>query len=802
MFDVCVFTDVRADEALDGVAGFNFMAASPGATVADQKFVADRMLHVVKSSWHVDHQDELAHPPSCIYRKFGDRYFLSRGRSTGSTVTAPRPGNQLTQAIVTSAPDDFIPYRPAQLYAARQWNLSRETGGKHISPWPTPLEIDATYEPDELNEDLVVGSPFGTEFLAKFLTMVEQAVAVPAKKLIIVHTDLDVVMRYISLASLFLDADRAFAMSFVAFAQQPLAADADIVGATPDFGETPKANSGSAAYNVVDLLTVEMSPVEVSRSAARQAEWFADDPLDALAAIDVARRWEAALGADLATDAAGIVSFTEGPVAAPHDRAAALRAVHGLVAGGLGDDLDMYSDELLDAIVTSPPAAEADVVLAADAIEACHQSGRDDVGTGILLPTLEVLAARPELIPTWSSAVSRWIAGAGPLQWESADSRAHAMRAQAEIVNRTDPQHLVDVLIAGKIAGLLPDDGVIAPALDRLADHWCQHPELSTKKDDLPYQSHLGPRLTYRIVGALERNDPAVTGGFVAGEWNWLAGHGSPLAPWHAAAAIGTTRLDQRADEIAARGARLPAESWRLVLAGAELPAGAPAVAAWIDSHRDISMDFGAWILKGLKASQSRYEDGHDARRLLSAMLDARVRAADTNLAQLLADVDDLERIGKQAMQAAADDRNPALHDFAERVAPVVALFSPEVGTLLVKSRDQLGIKRLERASGDWAAPCIEGALQATGRRSGDAEAVEWALSLYESGTEAQSGAATEFLLSLMDSRGGRQRLDEARDTIAPSWLPVLDQLVEESRKGRLARNIMRGGKRLFNKEQ
>lgn len=802
MFDVAVYTDVRAEEALDGIAGFNFMAASPGVTGADQKFVTQRMLHVVKSSWHVDHKDELAHPPSCIYRKSDGRYFLSRGRSIGQTVTAPRPGNQLTQTIMTSEPEDFVPYRPAQLYAASQWNLSRGTAGKQLSPWPTPLEIDGAFEPDSLKEALVDRSPFGDAFLPCFLTMVEQAVGDPGKKLVIVHTELDVVMRHIALASLFLDINRALATSFVAFADQPLAAVADIVGATPDFGDTPKAHAGGSAFNVVDLLAAEMSPVDVSPSAARQAEWFMGDPLDALVAIDLARRWESALGADVATDAAGIVSFTDHAVATPQDRTAALRAVCGLVANGLGDDLAMYTDELLDAVVTSPPASDADVALAADAVGASHGAELDEVGAGILLPTLEVLAARPDLLAPWSTAVRRWQPGAAPLLWASQESLGHALQAQAQIVNCAPTEHLVDILVAGKITNLLPDDIVVAPALDRLADYWCQHPELAARKHDLPYQASLGSRLTARLVNALEHHHRPVMEAFTAGAWDWLIGSGSVLAPWQSAAALGSVAPERRAAEIATCGVGLPPNSWRLALAGIAIPAGSAAVAEWINTHPTLPADLGAWIFETLRSSQSNYEHAASARAMVSALLDQATTTPDPDLTRLIGEAAHIRRLYRDAKRASTERENLALRDFAARVAPYVGFFGPEVGSLLVKAQDRRGSQRLEHTAGQWAARLIEDTLEDIARHSGDVGAVEWALSLYESGTQIQSDAATDFLLNLADSRAGRHRLDDVRDGLAPSWAPVLDKLIEESKKGRLTRNVMRGGKRLFNKER
>lgn len=802
MFDVSLYTDVRADEAIDGVAGFNFIAASSGVDATDRKYVAQRMLHAVKMSWHVDHSDELAHPPSCIYRMDAGRHYLSRGRSTGQTVTAPRPGNQITQTIVSRDADDFVPYRPAQLYAARKWQLSRDVVGKAIPPWPTPLEIDPAFEPEELNDALVSESPFGVDFLPQFLTMVEEAVAMPSKKLIIVHTDLDLVMRYISLASLFLDADRALAMSFVAFAEQPLAVDGDIVGATPDFGATPSADSGSAAYNVVDLLAVQMSPVTVSRSAACQAAWFAADPVGALAAIDVARRWEQALGADVATDAAAIVNFTDRVSASNHDRTAALRAVAGLATGSLGDDLAMYAEELLDAVVSSPPACDDDVMLAGEAIGASRQVGIDEVGAGVLLPTLEALSSRPDLIAAWCNAIDRWPSDLATLRWDSEDSRGHAIQVQAEVVARANAEDLVAVLLGAKSTGILPDEDKIASALDRLSDFWSEHPQLSNRKDGLPFQPTLERRLTSKIVTALERGDAHVVEALIAGQWDWLSDQSSALAPWISAVRVGSLSFERRADEIAVRGAQLPDQSWRIALAGIDMRKGAPTVAAWLNTRSEVPTDLGEWILSRLTDSASQYDDGLAARCVVSAMLKRRLRTDHTGLRQFLADADRIVGLYQEARRRVGDQRNPAAHDFAAKVARRVAFFTVEVGTLLVKCSDQQAVQSLERAAGEWAAVVIEDALVQVAQGHGDVEAIEWALSLYESGTDVQRDAATEFLLALVDSRSGRQRLEDAREGISRSWVPVLEKLMEESKRGRLSRNLMRGSKRLFGKER
>ncbi|MFH5230895.1 hypothetical protein [Antrihabitans spumae] len=802
MFDVTIYTDVRPDEALDGVGGFNFAAASDGVTAADRSFVAERMLHVVSSGWHVDHE-ELAHPSSCIYRTSAGKYFLSRGKSTGKTITRPRPGNQLTETILTSERNDFLPYRPAQLFAANRWSVDK-VSTKVLDSWPTPLEIDPAYEPDALKKQLIENSLLGPDFLPTFLTMIEQATSSPAKKLIIVHTSLETVMQYIALGSLFIDANRALDLSFHAFSNQPLSTVADIVGASPDFGATPSVHSGGAAFNVVDLISGEATPVEVTQSAAQQAKWFLEgDPVDALAAIDVARRWESVLGADVATQAAGIVSFG-GAIGSSgaQDRSAALRAVAGLSSSEMSDDLAMYADELLGMIVSGPPADEADVRLTANAIVHAHRADLDDVATGILLPTLEALAASPGLVPAWATAVDAWPAGWPPVQWDSDESRVHGQATQVAVARQARAEDLPAVLIAAHKFNLLAGAD-ITPCLDTLADYWCRHPELAQRRSELPYQSELGARITSRLVSALGREEDWAIGALTAGAWDSLgASSPSQLGGWISAVSVGRIPLNRRAGEIAAKGARLPIESWRLALDGADIPADVEVVAEWVAAHPRVPADLSAWIVKGLNKSRERVADGLSGGWLINRMLADRALPDDRGLQTIFDDTVAIRQIYRHAHESTARERNPAMHDIADRVGPYVAFLIPEVGNLMVRARDQRAVVRLERAVGEWAETCIDYALDGIATEEGDAKAVTWALSLYESGTDRQHAAGRDYLVALGDSRDGRHRLEAVRRVLNPSWLPVLDALLDDAKKGRLGRNLVRGGKRLFSKER
>lgn len=803
MFDVTIYTDVLESEALDGIAGFNFMAESPGVTGADRAFIKkEGVQHLVKSDWHLTHrteEEQRAHPPSCRYQRYGERFYLSRGRSLGFTLTAPRPGNQLTQTIVTSLPDDFAPYRPAQLFSASQWDLNR-AGEKKLPAWPTPLEIDPSFEPEELKADLVDDSPFGPGFLPVFLTMIEQVIAPSRKKLILVHTDLDVVMRYIALGSTFIDAERALDVTFAALVDNALGYVADIVGTTPVFGAVPDANAPGASYNVVNLLNVEMTPVEVSESAAIQAQWFSEsDPVDALAAIDIARRWESALGSLTATAAAGLVTM---PTARGGDdrSAVALRALAGL-AGTRPDDLMLYADELLDPVVTSPLDSPEHLVLAVDAISAVSGAGQYEVATGVLVPTLEALVGRPDLIGDWVAAWQERGNSRERLQWESAEDRRYALKVQSEMLNKARAEDLLGALRIAGYTDLLPDEPAISSALDNLCTYLCHHPEFLSEKPDLPSSYGFAPRLGGRLAYALDNQDEAIAESLASGQWNWLGQTGSRADAWFEASRIATLEPDLRADEVARVGQSLPPAAWQLICTGLTPITGARVVQEWISVRPRIPDDFSQWLRRSLLASDIGYDDGVRLRRVISAMLEAGATTQDGRLQEFLSEVERTEQLFDNAYRESASASSPALSQFAARVRRLLPFFTSEVGQLLVLARDARGVRRLDSTAGDWAHRCVVDALSRMERRSGGVVAVEHALALYESGSDGQSRAATDFLVGVSDSRGGRQYLEEIRDQLSPSWIPILDSLIDEAKKGRMARNLIRGGKRLFGKE-
>ena len=266
MFDVALYTDTRASEAIDGIDGFNFQAISEGMNAQDRQVIRDTLLHRVVVGWNADH-DPLDHPPSFAYCGHAGRYYLSRGISTGVTNNG-RPGNLLTQAIATSDPDDFGMMRPAQLFGALNWRLEKAPG-QRIDRWPSPLAITPEYEAEALR-DMIRADAWAVEHFAQFLTMVEEVTSDNPKRLVVITADEAVATRWIALGTLFVETTRALSLSIRGLVPDPMTTKADIVAASPDFGPQPDPSVVRAGVTIIDLDRRVLTPITPTESALRR----------------------------------------------------------------------------------------------------------------------------------------------------------------------------------------------------------------------------------------------------------------------------------------------------------------------------------------------------------------------------------------------------------------------------------------------------------------------------------------------------------------------------------------------------
>jgi hypothetical protein len=743
-FEVAVYTDVLAAEALDGVDGFNFQAASAGISGVDQQRIRESLLHRVVPSWLLDH-DELSHPPTCAYIVQDGRSYLVRGKSTGTTNSG-RPGNQLTQAIVTSDFDDFVPYRPAQLYGALEWRLEKAPNSE-LEPWVTPLEIRPAFEVPALQE-LVRNDPWAAEVLPCYLTMIDQALAAEPTKLILLHNDLDLVMQWIALGTLFIDAETCKTVHFRALVDDPWRVDAAIVGVSPDFGV-----GGLDPANVLDLTQRGTPAVAVSETARTRAAWFLEHGADdALNAIEIALRWAPSLGAELASDAARLVALPDAEYGGTAAWRTAMTVVQQLANAGLSEDLALYAEELCEAAVGYGPATEDEFQLAGNAIRRAHDLGVDEVAAGIAVPTLEALARVPAAV----AGLSLQLSGAQlPISWESADAAEAAGTILGDVLASAPATALADVFAAGWVLGCPVPGANLLQAITSLAAQWLHAPALGVDR----WQYWLAGRSVLEATGwqalqAFRARDQKASIELLRGDWDFLELLADPaLNGWLNAGALGRTPIEEREDRIVA--SEVPTDAWRIALASSALPGNSRLWACWIGRYGlsdDIAAEIRSSIERAYQASPK------SAANTLAAdwypIMQSLGVSADPELARFSAGYLRARAVLRNAREDLKADPGARLDGCLPYVSSSAPLLLTDIGWLLVNSANVEEVAKLLTASSPWGLAAVRALILSLVLSGHELNAIDYALFAYGHHPDEEVAAVAEGMLAeLVDSR-------------------------------------------------
>jgi hypothetical protein len=578
-FDTAVYTDVSRDEAVDGVDGFNFQAVSDGIDGADLRHIRELLLHQISNRWPADRDDQ-EHPHTAAYLRQDGRSYFSRGISTGTTSNGRR-GNQLTQAAVTRDDSDLHPYRPAQIYAATKWSLEK-SANKECEPWFAPLEIHPDFEAEALL-DWARTDPQVVPMLPTYLSMLEQASEPQARKVVIVHDDLDLVMRWFALGTLLLDSTVARDMEYRAFAIDPFQTRAQLVGVSPQLQQ-----STITGAHIVDLVGGTTSAFEISESARRVVEWIHRlDSFDALDVIGIARRWMPVIG--VATGAAGaeMVTGTRRAALGREEWDLGIAVIEGLAANGLREDLELYLDELGASVASYRLRGANDFERSARSARFASGTGISGLTQAILEPALESLVEEPQSATAWARELNT----DGSWSWPT-ENPTLISELLTEIILKAPDEALSDLLSLAQGCAEELSTGRLAEPLRRATALVLREPQrylavLPSWYGHSNVRASLRAQILRQIASAPLRRDTLVS--LSRGTWDFLDPAGeqaltpeaATFKPWLTAAVLSRVPVAARADQImTAQGLRQ--DTAELSLYGTTLPADSAVYIAWV----------------------------------------------------------------------------------------------------------------------------------------------------------------------------------------------------------------------------
>ncbi|NNG20691.1 hypothetical protein HJ590_14215 [Naumannella sp. ID2617S] len=786
MFEVAIYTDTRASEAIDGIDGFNFQAASSGITAADREVIRDRLLHRVASGWSAEH-DPLSHPPTFAYLKCAGRHYLARGISTGLTGNG-RPGNFITQALVTPDPDDFGSLRPAQLFGAERWQLSK-AHSQRLERWAGPLEVHPDFSVEALSR-MVRADDWAIAHLAHFITMLEELLTARPKRLILLTRDARAAERWIALGTRFLDAANAQQLSIHGMVADPMTTRGDIVAASPEFGPQPDARVPRAGVNVLDLDSRTLSPIEPSPTAQLHAHWFLTaDSGAALSAMELARSWENALDQDLATQGAALVTEL-GTVPGVERWRTAIRVIKGLAETRLNHDLLMYGDFLLDAVVDHHPQSVDDARLAGRAlITLLELGGADatDCALGVLLHTLEWIPSTPQLAVAWLHEVAT--SSLEPVTcWGSEEAVAQACSSATGLARVVPTDELGGLLGALKTLGLALDEPTAQELSRRFSTHWSENPELSAKASRWAHRDLFTHELTTELVRRWSAEDPSSLDLLREGAWQWLASErvDQVVAGWLRAADVSRLRPPARAERV--RRLRLPTNSCLLVWGSTPLRHAAPLLRAWLTTTGTLPDSARSRLLREIHRHLDEGEQLFWLRELLLEI--SRHGHCGPELYRLAKQIDHADRQFRFALRTPVAG-NAAMRSVAAVLPDLTPWFHDQLGELVLAA-DAGSRARLARADSSGVRSATHDTMLSQLTRNNTAQAINTALRLLDDPTEGVQQGARSALKEFIREPEHAGTLRDLRSQLGKAQLAALDELDDASvwrRVGRFLRD-------------
>ncbi|EEI61890.1 hypothetical protein [Corynebacterium glucuronolyticum] len=564
-FETAIYTDVTAEESVDSMAGFGFQSVSDGIDGTARAVIVEKMLHSISPYWNTS-LEETDHPETFAFLVQGDRLYFSRGKSTGRTASGRR-GNQITESAVTDDVHDISPYVPAQLLLSSEWTVEKRAS-KNAGKWFAPLDIPEEFEVSQLVE-WVKANPERLRMLGTMMASLEER---KTKKTVVVSREIEETLRWFSLLTLLMNRDDAVHVGIRGFTDAPFSFEAPLVAVHPDL--MPQRLSGANVFDVENLIT---DCTATSFSAETCKHWLEKlDEDDALEAIGQFRGWEKPLGAETAFDATTMILDLETEREVP-TWSVGISVIRGLIAAELFEDLDLYSEELTDALRGYIPSEESEFVDAAQALGFGKSVSVEGLPEAILDATFEGLFNNHDAIGAWASELLNmkdW-------DWKGLESFLELLLQLLEVADSPRAKSLL-LELANRGARALTREQIqqyVVPAERELLAIEMSNPgQFGPQISSWPKGPQLMEELATTLRAELDNNPTPANRqvvNMVEGRWDYLRDKAQPQCPltsWFVASDLARTPLKQRADRFKSDLNGVGPDMWIVCLKGASLP--------------------------------------------------------------------------------------------------------------------------------------------------------------------------------------------------------------------------------------
>jgi hypothetical protein len=296
-FGSLYYTDCRPGQGLQGGAGFQFQAASPGVTSEAMPLVQRSALYEPPVRWMRERRPVADYPPSLAHTADGDLFATAAGCYLGQEANGTREGNQFTHAVVTRDPADYGSVRPAQLWGAPWWAAGPGPASVldelAAHPEPGPLDVETVCE-------RVRAAANGEARLTALLSAIHHLADPEHRRtVVLISADPELAACWIAAATLLLPAPDALRVSFKIFVADCQYGRHDVIALHPEWaGRWADTGSGSGLA-VFDLDCGHHTAVEATAAAGFWVpRLLAEDPYDVVDAVELAGQFARARADD------------------------------------------------------------------------------------------------------------------------------------------------------------------------------------------------------------------------------------------------------------------------------------------------------------------------------------------------------------------------------------------------------------------------------------------------------------------------------------------------------------------------
>jgi hypothetical protein len=511
-------------------------------------------------------------------------------------------------------------------------------------------------------------------------------------------------------------------------------------------------------------------------------------------------RWRTVLEPGLAATAAALVCLPEaGPVSRPSQETAAA-ALAGLADAGLTDELDAYGDELVDVVATFAAGPETDLAPAIGAGWALSRAGQHPLAGALFLAVLE-WATEPVVAARWA----RLHLDSGsrpPLRWTDDEQRGQAAKLVSTLLEQAEPSALPGLFTLAEALDTGVGAAAVAGAAERLAAIWVRRPELTDLATGWLHRESVVAALKTDLTGALTAGDRNANAALAEGRWDWLVPSPwdfdprNPMAVWLGARVLAKAPADLRPALLAELSPAAPHFAWRLFLTG-EDPEFIELI-RWITDHPQLDETLARHVESVLDRDLHDRPTGR-TRELLTILADHRVTGLTSALTRLVEEHDRVTQTWSEALRAARSRDNRALRKLGDVSATWLRMYRPSLANAMIDCDDRAAVFALtDKVPIDKS---LERVLL-TRLRRGDANALVGALILLDDGSHEHQKVVRHCLrlvwdLTSAEDEGARRQL---RSKLPQDWEPKLSEFEKTVAKGRVARDLARGARSLFDR--